>query len=192
METQSRHWPNLLRTVIQELIKNSSKLNLLTLVEGISLMSKLFSRLSPSFNQSELSGGVLTSPLPQQQQSSDESSFSFSDATDGIGHCTELSKTLFSNFVKEVVLKHEANLILVINNEGSDIDFNKLPKQGSMELVNSDDENTDYSIRSNIAETFQVFCQYLVKVSCFPFTSPTQEAGKSKIFQKSNEINIYN
>lgn len=172
METQSEHWPNLLRTVIQELIKNSSKVDLPTLVEGISLMSKLFSRLSPSFNQSDLPSGP-TSPLAQQQQSSDESSFSFSDTTDGIGHCTELSKTLFSNFVKEVVLKNEANLIMMMNDEGLDIDFNTLSKQESMELVSDSDEKT----QSNVAETFQVFCQYLVKVSCFPNVSSKQELG---------------
>ena len=183
METQSEHWPNLLRTIIQELIKNSSNLDLPTLVEGISLMSKLFSRLSPSFNQAELPG-ALTSPPPQQ--CSDESSFSFSDATDGIGHCTELSKTLFSNFVKDVVLKNEANLILVINNEGLDIDFNALSKQdNSTELESGVD-----SIRSNVAETFQVFCHYLVKVSCFPYVSSGQEIGES-LYHKNLSVAIY-
>ena len=183
METQSEHWPNLLRTVIQELIKNSSKLDLPTLDQGISLMSKLFSRLSPTFNQPELQG--LAGPL--SQQGSDKTSFSFSETTDGIEHCTVLSKTLFSNFVKEVVLKNDTNLMLMLDDEGTDIDFNTLSKQDESRMhcrdsmVNSGDEKID-CIQSNVAETFQVFCQYLVKVSCFPYTSSKQATGKILLY----------
>lgn len=171
METQSEHWPNLLRTVIQELINKSSTLDLPTLVEGISLMSKLFSRLSPSFNQAESQGFI--SPLPSQGL--EENSFNFAE-TDGIGHCTELSKTLFSNFVKETVLKDNSSLMLMLG-EGPDIDFNLFAKQDNS---NSMKENCDVEsnfIQADVASTFQVFCQYLVKVSCFPYNSPNRDQG---------------
>ena len=50
VETESKHWPELLSTIIQELTKGCQDLTLDELEEGILLCSKLLSKLTPSTN----------------------------------------------------------------------------------------------------------------------------------------------
>jgi len=178
METQSEHWPNLLKTVIKELIKHSSNLDLSTMSEGISLMSKLFSRLSPIFSQQDIvptfSSIVLQSPTKSTPTSPDEN-LSFFE-TDGIGHCIELSKTLFTQFVKCTIFNKNTKLLMMLQ-EGTLLDFTTVMHHKKNQCKDDDREHQPLLI---IAEAFQIFCQYLVKVSCFPYTgSNSKKSGKN-------------
>ena len=141
------------------------------MAEGISLISKLFSRLSPIFNQPEMP--TFTSTVLQHSSSRDGSLSPTLDASatsffekDGISSCTDLSKTLFSQFVKETIFKNNLNTRLLLEDSTGELDFNTLINQSS-----SNKEIEKKGLGSKVADTFQVFCQYLVKVSCFPLSS---------------------
>ena len=176
METQSEHWPNLLKTVIRELIKHSSDLDLPTMSEGISLMSKLFSRLSPIFNQQDIvptfSSNVIQSPERSLPTSPIDCNQSFFE-TDGIGHCIELSKTLFAQFVKFSIFGKNTKLLMMFQEETL-LDFTTVMDQGKNHIKG---DGMDSELLLTVTEAFQTFCQYLVKVSCFPYTG--KPSGKS-------------
>ena len=97
METQSEHWPNLLGNIIYELNTHVTQLNLKTLYEGISLMSKLLSCLAPSLGTTEFNTvfpSPPTSPLHKDSDVFDKETFE----PNCIKTCAELSKILFAKF----------------------------------------------------------------------------------------------
>lgn len=181
------------------MMKNITDMDLCTTLEGISLISKLFSRLSPNFGSS---GGIQTSnilestvlttttpPTSPLHQSVVGFDVSFEQSS-SISHCIELSKELFAIFVLKVVLKDDSkNLSLVFQENEAPMRFkaisffneNNYPRNHSFcdtdshEEINSrstsemaSDEHHDVS--NTIANTFKIFCQYLVRISCFPIS----------------------
>lgn len=196
-ETQSEHWPNLLKQIINEAIENVSSMDVDTLVEGISLISKLLSRLSPNLighqheQQSDLSNSVFLSHKtpPMSPLYHDFEIFSFDDsagpASPGvINECVELSKILFSKFVERRVFKRNQKMLMMFQESKQleaifDAVYLQVPSTMQYEAY---DDITNNEKNDLIIKGFQIFCRYLVQLSCFPVPANNRPSNENKDF----------
>ena len=145
-----------------------------TLSIGIQLMSKLLSRLSPNFSSS--GDGTLTehshppsSPIHHQVEHKTEIE-SGNEENNTIPECVRLSKKLFSVFVDMRVMKKKHSFLSAFHFIDGTVG-----KFESVELCNkSYDRGYDTADLNEekqnglVAKAFQIFCRYLVQLSCFP------------------------
>ena len=186
---QTDHWPNLLQKIIAEMINNISKMDLQTLLLGITLISKLFGRLSPNFSSSYNDAfSDLTNLLPHKSPPSSPLSQNFEYFTaeniennsNVINNCIELSTALFTKFVDERVLRRNQKMLLLFQKKETLI-FDSIDTQNNRvyDTPPLEDEQTVAT------ETFEIFCRYLVQLSCFPTSciNENQITGRRVILQ---------
>ena len=187
-ETQSEHWPNLLKQVILEMINNVSLMDMDTLLIGIHLMSKLLSRLSPIF----IGGGEGSHETTASQQQASQKSPSMSpshqqiellnkasaieeESNNAILECIRLSKNLFSVFVDSRVMKKNHAFLSIFHHYRDE--------RGKFELIQVSDETKKTNNSSDddkVAKSFQIFCRFIVQLSCFPVVSPEPNQDTSE------------
>ncbi|XP_065649698.1 protein dopey-1 isoform X2 [Hydra vulgaris] len=174
-EVQTEHWPNLLKLIISETINNIDLLELSTLYQGICLISKLLSRLSPNLPDKTMdtvdiaainmqkSPGMISPLHDIKVVLTYQKSTLYTD-------CFSLSKLLFSKFVEGKLIKREKKM-RVLFQDHSTFKFDAISNEKSS-VVNPD-------LNQTAVKTFQTFCRYLVQLACFPLPLSEQStAGK--------------
>ena len=158
-----------------------------TVSNGIILISKLLSRVSPNIQamtvetKNDQGNSILSqksppmSPLHQDLEFfSHEGSIDKVKESEVIMECVNLSKKLFRKFINSHVLTQCHKTVLILKN----FERNSEPLSSEMDSV-TEKSNYGKDDEQKKSEAFAQICRYIVQLSCFPVAMTTSVVASS-------------
>lgn len=175
------HWPNLLKLITEEMIAYIAIMDIGTVSNGIILISKLLSRVSPNIQamtvetKNDQGNSILSQKSPPMSPlHQDLEFFSREGATDKVNEsevimeCVKLSKKLFQKFINSHVLAQCHKTVLILKH----FERNSEPLSVEIDSV-TEKSNCDKDDELKKSEAFAKICSYMVQLSCFPVAITT-------------------